>query len=761
MEQSRQVASLERAEELSDSIFRQVTVGVALTDLTGRVLRANERCCELLGRRVAETPGLLLQECMHAEDRAGNPASFDSLASGGRDFTIENRYVRPDGSTVWVNTSLILLRDPAGDPTSALVLLQEITGRKEAEDRLSAQQRELDLALEAGRVGTWEWDVGTKKIQWSQGLLEVHGRAGSESPDSFEAVLDEVHPDDRERFLQTVYRALEERQADYHTEYRVIGLDGDVRWVEGRGKVYCDASGRPVRMAGICMNVTDRKIAEEALEESDERVTSIVENISEAFVALDRQWRFTYLNKKAVELLGRAREDVLGRNAWEVFPKASGTRLFAELHRAMLDGVAAHFEERHGALDARYELDAYPTRNGLAIFCRDVTESKRLQEHLRQTQKLESIGVLAGGVAHDFNNLLAGIMGNASLALSRIPKTDPAISYLEPILQASERAAQLTRQMLAYAGRGKFVFGPVSISALVREIVGLIHTSIPKSVQVSLELDPDLPFVEADSGQLQQLIMNLVINGAEAVAEGRNGNVTVRTSLEVVSQTSLRSAFVLGDLRKGRYVSLEVRDDGCGLDENVITRIFDPFFTTKFTGRGLGLAAALGIIRSHRGAIVVSSVLGQGSSFKVLVPPMPAGTAISADEVKQVTVTGTGTILVVDDEKLAREAATRVLEGLGYHTLSAAHGEDAVRIFRKAHAEIALVLLDLAMPFMGGEETFRELVKIRPDVPVILTSGYNEDDAVRRFGEHSPAGFIQKPYAAASLAQTVERALRR
>lgn len=330
-----------------------------------------------------------------------------------------------------------------------------------------------------------------------------------------------------------------------------------------------------------------------ALQESSEQIRNILESISDGFAAFDKKWRCTYLNDKAIELSRISRADILGKNIWDLFPNRSGP-LYDGLCRAMEDGIPAHFEEHYAPFDIWLEIHAYPTKDGLAIFGRDVTERRRFNERLQQTQKLESLGVLAGGIAHDFNNLLTGIMGNASIALDDLPPESPVRSNLDAVVNASERAAALTRQLLAYAGKGRFVIERLNLSGLVREITNLLQASIPKNVAFRLDLQPELPSIEGDAAQIQQLIMNLFINAAEAVEEGKTETVVITTRTEPISQSYIDQMVAPNGIPPGKYVTLEVRDAGCGMDAVTLSRIFDPFFTTKFTGRGLGLAAGAG-----------------------------------------------------------------------------------------------------------------------------------------------------------------------
>jgi signal transduction histidine kinase/ActR/RegA family two-component response regulator len=396
--------------------------------------------------------------------------------------------------------------------------------------------------------------------------------------------------------------------------------------------------------------------------------------------------------------------------------------------------------------------------DGVVIAGIGITERKRLEAQLCHTQKLESLGVLAGGVAHDFNNLLTGMLGNASLALDALVPSHPAWARLQQVMLASQLASELTNQLLAYSGRSQFLIRALDLSELVSESSQLIRTAMSTTVQLRLELDKGLPPVEGDPSQLQQLVMNLVLNAAEAVGEG-TGTVRVRTGLEQIGEAALLHTWVSEKISPGSYVYLQVEDSGCGMDEEVRSKIFDPFFTTKATGRGLGLAAVLGIVRGHRGAIHLDSAPGQGTTFKVLLPAAVGLKAELTAESAHSDLAGTGTLLVVDDEDLVRHFAQDVLERCGYQVLEAGNGQEAVELFRQRAGQIAGVLLDLTMPVMGGEEALRQLKEIRRDVRVVLSSGYNEADKVRRLMGEGFTDFIQKPYTPADLAAKIKKAL--
>jgi len=351
-----------------------------------------------------------------------------------------------------------------------------------------------------------------------------------------------------------------------------------------------------------------------------------------------------------------------------------------------------------------------------------------------------------------------GIMGNASLAHDMLPPSSPARELIENTIRASERAAALTRQMLAYSGKGRFVLTTVNLSGLVEEMLPLIRSSIPRSVTVRTRLADDLPVLEGDCPQLQQVFMNLAINAAEACGP-EGGEVTITTSQREVDERQIRSAFGLPEPAPGAYLALVVEDTGCGMDEATKEKIFDPFFTTKFTGRGLGLSAVLGIIRAHKGAITVESEPGRGSTFQVLFPAALEAKPATPELPGPQREPGTGTIMVVDDEEMVRAMARAALQRFGYTVVEAANGEIAVRIFREKSERIDAVVLDLTMPVMGGEAALRHFKAIDPRVPVILSSGFDEAEATVRFYGDDLAGFLKKPYSAAMLAAQVRAAL--
>jgi signal transduction histidine kinase len=392
----------------------------------------------------------------------------------------------------------------------------------------------------------------------------------------------------------------------------------------------------------------------------------------------------------------------------------------------------------------------------LIVVVRDITEQERAEEErrsLRQqilhAQKLESLGVLAGGIAHDFNNLLAAVLINTEMAMAdamaELPASSSVGENLRGIKSATQRAADLTRQMLAYAGQGKMVVRPVRLTEVVNEMVELLRASISKKATLELHLAEQLPPIAADPSQLNQVVLNLVTNASEALDDGA-GRITVSTGTRRCDRAYLAETYLDDKLPAGPYVFLEVADTGCGIDEALMGRIFDPFFSTKFTGRGLGLAAVLGIVRSHGGAVRVHSQQGQGTTFTVVFPESArAQETAPAPRAEGAAWHGRGTILLVDDEEMVRKGGRRLLRRLGFEVLEASDGEEAVRVFREEAARIRCVILDLTMPRMNGHEAAREIRQIRDDVPILLSSGYSAQTAMSDDAERLD-GFIPKPY---------------
>ena len=539
--------------------------------------------------------------------------------------------------------------------------------------------------------------------------------------------------------------------------------DGDARTLLLNARRLMSPDQQPLILMAF-EDITERKRAAEA------RYRRLFETARDGIVILDaNSGEILDLNPFTERLLGYSLRELAGRKVWETPPFEQVPNMREVIGQIRdrgvlrLDALTVRTKDgRDVEVEAIATLHKEGERRAIQLNMRDVSERKKFEREMQETQKLESLGLLAGGVAHDFNNLLCGILGNASLALSDTQPDNPVRMRLRQIVDAAERAGFLTRQMLAYAGRGRFVTAMIDLGDLIREISPLLHTSIPKMVDVRMDLAPDLPRVEGDPSQLQQVIMNLLINAAEAIGDDRSGTVTVRTSLREIDEKEAAELFDSEASRRGAYVMLEVADTGAGMDEATKARIFDPFFTTKFTGRGLGLAAVQGIVKRHGGTIRVHSTPGHGTTFLILLPAKEhevRGQQRRAG--RRARLPKASVVLVIDDEKTIRNLAESVLSRKGVKVLVAEDGKRGVELFRQQHADISAVVLDLQMPVMGGEEALPILQELNPNVPIILSSGFDRSEAARKFGNTKPVTFLQKPYTADELVEAIASVVRR
>jgi PAS domain S-box-containing protein len=489
-------------------------------------------------------------------------------------------------------------------------------------------------------------------------------------------------------------------------------------------------------------------------------------------------WPVEYASPNLMQQFGYTPEDLMSGTipyASIVHP-GDVDRVAAEVMAAIAGDVAT-FEQAYrlrradGEYRSIYDFTVVTREHGVVTgfqgYLLDVTERDAAtaalhdaEVRLREVQRLESLGVLAGGIAHDFNNLLVGVLGNASLALAELPLVSPARPILQAVQTAGRRGAELTRQLLAYSGKGKLIVEPVHLTTLVEEAGQLLATVIEKTATLQYRLSRELPVIEADATQIRQVVMNLLTNASDAL-EGRPGSIVVTTRREELERGDPRCA--RNDLPPGEYVVLEVRDTGIGMDEATVRRVFDPFFTTKFHGRGLGMAAVLGIVKGHRGAIRIDSAPNVGTTVSLYLP-VPADArhiAVAQGQPSEAERPESGTtILIVDDEKLVRDVTARTLRRAGFQMRQAENGRAALDLLAAEPDAIHLVLLDLTMPEMSGEATLRHIREQWPELPVLLSSGYSADTsstAIRNLG----ASFIQKPYMPEDLLAAIRAALAR
>ena len=540
-----------------------------------------------------------------------------------------------------------------------------------------------------------------------------------------------------------------------------------------------DSEGAYQGAFAVLTDITERRRDEQALRENEQRLRLMADTVEDVFWITDWISHRTLFVSRAYERVWGRTAESLYRNptgwadaihpddrerAWETFVGLEERDRYDEEYRVIRpDGGIRWIRDR--GFPVRQPDGSVVQVVGIAqdITNRRQAEERRqaLEAQIQHAQKLESLGVLAGGIAHDFNNLLMIVLGNASLALTTMAPESPARAYMQDVETAAKRASELVKQMLAYSGKGHFAVERLNVNALVAEMVHLLEVSISKNATLEHLFADGVPDIEADATQVRQIIMNLIINASDAIGD-KGGIISIATGAMECDQATLAGTCLDDDLPAGVYSYFEVSDTGEGMDRETRAKIFDPFFTTRFPGRGLGLAAVLGIVRGHRGAIEVHSEPKRGTRFRLLFPAMDSapeeGIAAAAREGEGPG--GGGTVLLVDDDELVRAVAGRMLENLGFEVRTAGDGRAALEVFAEHQEAIRCVLLDLTMPRMGGEETLRELRRIDENVEVILSSGYDESEIALRFAGKGLAGFIQKPYTAAGLAHKLREALR-
>ena len=759
---------VERVRDLLEITLRSIGDAVISTDAEGRITFLNPVAQDLTGwdpscqgRPVDEVFRIINEYTRLPVESPIDKVRRTGMVAGLANHTL---LLARDGREISIDDSGAPIRTADGAIVGFVLVFRDIADRRAAENALRESEARFRVLANAAPVLLWfalpDGKVNFLNRQWS----EFTGRSLESNRESDWA--EALHPEDREAFIQARRAALQKSGPQF-LECRLRRADGEYRSVVCAEAPRWNADGRLDGYVAAWFDVTELKQVQRLLEISERRFRSLVEGTSSLVWQTDAGGGLTASLPAWERFTGQESAQYKGFGGLAAIHPDDREHVAAKWREAVLDHESFHLEFRLWSQAGRQYRQV--ASRGVPLkspegevlewvgTITDITEQRQFEEKLRQTAKLESLGVLAGGIAHDFNNILVGVLGNASLLEMLLRDPEPR-EITKEILTSAERAATLTQQMLAYSGRGRFVVEQTDIAAEIRQILTLVKSSIPKHVSVIVEAAPELPQAEVDRAQFQQLVMNLVINGAEAI-DGDSGTVTIITRAQAVSADEASS---IGDdgLTPGIYVLIEFRDTGSGMDRETQAKIFDPFFTTKFTGRGLGLAAVSGIIKGHRGAITVSSARDAGSVFRVYLPASSVVLSAPAEQTLLNHVESPATVLVVDDEEVVRATARRALTAHGYEVLLAGDGHEAVAVLESRPKTIAVVILDLAMPVMGGEQALPRLRGVDPAVRIVASSGYSEIEAVRRFGA-SIDGFIQKPYSARALLSAVQSALRK
>jgi PAS domain S-box-containing protein len=747
-----------RSEENLRITLHSIGDAVIATDAEGQIVRMNPVAEKLTGWEIDAAKGKLLTEVfrvVHAKTNktAGNPV--EKVLDGGEIISLANhtKLIARDGTEYHIADSGAPIRDANGNITGVVLVFQDVT----KEYQLREQYRNMAFLVASASTPIVMSSPEGELSHVNPAFLkawgynrpdEVLGRHVSD----FWMVGDHIT-----EILNTV-----ETENIEFGEVQARKQDGTVFSVQVSAAAVRDEMGRPLALMASSIDITERKLAEAALNESEARYRNLFESAGDAILLMSGE-KFIDCNQRALELYGCSRDVIVGHSPAEFTPPVQpdgrkSNEKATEKINAALNGDPQLFEWQHKKMngklfDAEVSLNMVELSTGayLQAIVRDITERKELEEQLRQSQKMDAVGVLAGGVAHDFNNMLAGILGAAEIIKGNKKLNEEDAAYIDMIIQSSSRAADLTAKLLAFSRKGKLVSTPVDVHSIINDSVMLLEGSIDKKVSLKRNLTADDYMVIGDNSQLQNVLMNLCINASHAMPSG--GDITISTrNIHLDEIYCQASPF---DLSPGDFIEIEVHDNGYGIPPENLQKIFEPFFTTKQHGKGtgLGLSAVYGIVKNHHGAVSVYSEPGIGTVFHILLP----GSAAKADTATDTASikTGTGNILLVDDEDFIRITAKTMLESMGYTVLLAENGKEGVDLFEKEYKNIDLVILDMVMPVMNGREAYEKMKEIDKDVKAIISSGFSKPDDVDELRKSGLSGFIRKPYFKMELSRMV------
>jgi two-component system cell cycle sensor histidine kinase/response regulator CckA len=768
----RQQAELGRrgSEETLHHTFEQVGIGMALISLDGRWLRVNRALSEMLGTSPEDLIGLPAESYTHPNDVAADHEATRLLLAGEvRTYTMEKRYLTPSGEVVWGLVNVSLVAGPEGKPAHFIATIQDITERRQGEAGLRDQEERYRLIIHASRVTVRDWDLVTDRMTWDQATRPLLDYQRTELGQSTDWWYQRIHPDDRERVVGSIDSAISQGQTEWSEEYRFRRAAGSYAVLQERARIVRDSAGTPLRVVAAMEDVTEPRRPEQQLRQ-------VLESLPLGIWILDQQGRIALANPASSGIWGEVPASVDRLSEYHAWWSATGQLVRPEEwgpRRTLQSGESALNDEivvetADGA-QKTILLTSIPLRDaegqisGALVLSEDVSgkkarqaeELQRLDQQL-QSQKMDAIGRLAGGIAHDFNNLLTGILSYSDLILQELRPNDPLRSDVEQIKDAGQRAAGVTRQLLAFSRRQLLQPRVVSLNALVTDLEPMLQRLLGPDVALVTELDPEVGNSLVDPAQLERVLVNLVLNAREAMPAGGQLRITT-ANVDFEPTVDQRD----NGGQPASYVSVTVSDTGVGMDAATQARIFEPFFTTKDapSGRGLGLSTAYGIVEQSGGYITVESAPGEGASFTVFLPrywgpETPVGTAE-----QRTSEVGTETLLLVEDEAAVRASVRRLLEWHGYTVLEARNGADALRVYEAHEKGIDLVLTDIVMPEMGGHELVERLRALRPGLRVLFMSGYAER-AFTSNGSIPPGmGFVEKPFTVETLMRRLREVL--
>ena len=665
---------------------------------------------------------------------------------------------RKDGSRVPVYSNHTVV-DVHGRGKELYCIDIDLTAHKAAEKRLQESEERLTLAIAAGHLGVWEWDIRNDHVFMSPEGLSIFGWTQPQvKPEDF---FHAVHPDDRAWVAQDGEAAYKSK-SEFAREYRIFRSDGAMRWVADRGHIRCDANGNPMTMIGTVHDITARKETEEGL-----RVQSAaLQAAANAIVITDRHGNIQWANHAFTKVSGYSFAEAAGKNPRELIKSGQhDSAFYANLWNTIASGLVWRGEIINKRKDGSLYTESMvitPVRDEHNAIVRyvaikqDITEQKKLEAQLLRTQRLESVGRLASGIAHDLNNILSPMLLGPPILREAVSDAS-ALEIINSIESSATRGAAVIQQLLTF-GRGLDAQRvPIQLRSIVRDMMKIIQETFPKNIAARQSMPGDLQLIHGDATQIHQVLMNLCVNARDAMPAG--GVLTLGLNKVDVSDAM---AAVNAGAKAGPHVVLSVKDTGSGIPSELLDKIFDPFFTTKKVGEGtgLGLSTVLGIVRSHKGFITVDSEIGVGTEFKIFLPVCETGPVAELPHPKAVLPRGQNEIiLVVDDEENVRRVTRRMLEQSGYQIIEAHNGAEALALLQSGLHHVDLVLTDLMMPVMDGPTLIQNLHKMNPSLRIISMSGYLSESEMIKAVETDTSAFLPKPFTAESLTTVLRRVL--
>jgi PAS domain S-box-containing protein len=703
------------------------------------------------------------EDLIHPDDRARTLQRVAEGFDAGSPVEEEWRVIWPDGSVHWIAGRWQVFTNATGEPIRMMGVNIDITDRKNIEEALRKSEERLRLAIKATNDAIWDLDLKTGTISWNDTYSTLYGRPGT--ADSWRFWIDRIHPEDRARTVDGFQAALNRGESSWSGEYRFRRADGRWAYIYDRAHIARDASGNAWRVIGAMQDLTEQKQAEAAMRESEERFRRVFEEGPLGLVLVGKDYRFLKVNAALCRMVGYSEAELVQKTFAEITHPddvRADVELAGRLFRREIPfyHVQKRYVKKNGEiiwinLTATLILDSDgEPLHGLGMI-EDVTELKRTHEEALARQKLESVGTLASGIAHDFNNILGGVEAQAELAMAELDAGSSCKDELKAICEAARRGSEIVRELMIYAGKESEVVEWVDLSKIVEEMLGLLKVSVSKHAVMNADLSQDLPATRASAAQLRQVVMNLITNASDAIGD-RDGVIRVVTRRLTLGGDS---ATVSESLAEGDYLALEVSDTGCGMSRETQGRVFDPFFTTKAVGRGLGLAVVSGIVRGLGGAIRLTSELGKGTRFQILLPcAETTGEAAfhSMSTIEELAgPTRHAAILVVEDEDVLRQAIAKTLRMNGFDVFEADDGSLAIDLLRANGSKIDAILLDMTIPGASSREVLAEATHVRPDIRVVLTSAYAQEMFSGATNGPQISGFIRKPFQLADLLKTL------